>query len=226
MLVALGGCAVKHPTADLVDGKVLFVQDVRLLPHARPRQHERHDRPRTSTTLSARTCRRDHALIDPGADRLLDPLSQHPGRDATDAAQGPGRPGRGRLCGRVAARPGQDTGALALAGGVTGTTPAAGQKIFNGIGGCASCHTLAAPAPRDRRPHLDQELRPDCALPRIDPIRGATLAKCIYTAITDPYAYIPAGYTSGIMPVNFAHDAEPRPRSPRWSTSSRRRRIG
>ena len=26
MLVALGGCAIKHPTADLVQGKILFTE--------------------------------------------------------------------------------------------------------------------------------------------------------------------------------------------------------
>ena len=46
--------------------------------------------------------------------------------------------------GEVAGRPGVDTGALASAGGVTGTTPADGKAVFTGVGGCGSCHTLAA----------------------------------------------------------------------------------
>jgi hypothetical protein len=35
-------------------------------------------------------------------------------------------------------------------------------------------------------------------------IRGKTLAACIKTAITNPYAYIPSGYQKGIMPPDFS----------------------
>ena len=57
------------------------------------------------------------------------------GQDAQDVAA---------YVGLVAGRGGMDTGALATAGGVTGTTPAAGKAVFTGVGGCGSCHTLAA----------------------------------------------------------------------------------
>jgi hypothetical protein len=30
------------------------------------------------------------------------------------------------------------------------------------------------------------------------------LKQCIYTAITRPYAYLPSGYSAGIMPSDFA----------------------
>ena len=36
-----------------------------------------------------------------------------------------------------------------------------------------------------------------------------TLQKCIYTAIVKPYAYIPSGYQSGVMPSNFAQSLKP-----------------
>ena len=47
-------------------------------------------------------------------------------------------------------------------------------------------------------------LKADCALPASQKIRGTTLQKCIETAITHPYAYLPTGYSAGIMPNDFA----------------------
>jgi hypothetical protein len=105
----------------------------------------------------------------------------------------------------VAAVPGQDTGQLAQAGAVSGTTPADGKLVFTGVGGCASCHTLAAAAANGTvGPNLDTRLKPDCALPASIKIRGSTLADCIHKAIIAPYAYIPSGYASGVMPPNFS----------------------
>jgi hypothetical protein len=40
-------------------------------------------------------------------------------------------------------------------------------------------------------------------------VRGKTLAECIHAAITKPYAYIPTGYQSGVMPPNFAQTLGP-----------------
>ena len=40
-------------------------------------------------------------------------------------------------------------------------------------------------------------------------VRGKTLAECIHTAITKPYAYIPSGYQPGMMPSNFAQSLGP-----------------
>ncbi len=40
-------------------------------------------------------------------------------------------------------------------------------------------------------------------------IRGKTLAECIHTAITKPYAYLPTGYHAGVMPPNFATTLSP-----------------
>jgi mono/diheme cytochrome c family protein len=77
--------------------------------------------------------------------------------------------------------------------------------VFTGSAGCSSCHTLAAAgATGTVGPNLDQRLKQDCATAASKRIRGATIDKCIYTAITKPYAYLPSGYPAGIMPSNFA----------------------
>jgi cytochrome c oxidase subunit 2 len=93
----------------------------------------------------------------------------------------------------------------------TSTTPtqapsaAAGKAVFTGSAGCTTCHTLAAAgATGTVGPNLDVRLRKDCATAASKRIRGPTLDKCIFTAITKPYAYIPSGYQPGIMPPNFA----------------------
>jgi cytochrome c oxidase subunit 2 len=84
---------------------------------------------------------------------------------------------------------------------------AAGKTVFTETASptCATCHTLAAAGATGAvGPDLDTRLRSDCATAASKRIRGATLQKCIYTAITNPYAYIPTGYQKGIMPSNFA----------------------
>ena len=93
---------------------------------------------------------------------------------------------------------------------MTGTSAAAGKKVFTGVGGCGSCHTLAdAGTTGTAGPNLDQHLRADCASPQSKQVRGATLQKCIETAIIKPYAYLPAGYQAGVMPANFAQSLKP-----------------
>ncbi len=82
---------------------------------------------------------------------------------------------------------------------------AAGKAVFAGSAGCSSCHTLAAAgATGTVGPNLDVRLRTDCANAASKKIRGATLAQCINTAITKPYAYLPSGYAAGVMPATFA----------------------
>ena len=84
-------------------------------------------------------------------------------------------------------------------------TAAEGKAVFTGVGGCSSCHTLAAAgATGTIGPNLDQRLRTDCQTAESKKIRGATLDECIMTAITKPYAYLPTGFTAGIMPSTFA----------------------
>jgi mono/diheme cytochrome c family protein len=111
----------------------------------------------------------------------------------------------------AAANPGSDVGLLALAtkpkvGVGVATTPELkeGKEIFLGSSGCTSCHTLAdAAATGTIGPNLDERLRSDCESAASKPIRGATLKECITAAVTRPYAYIPSGYTAGIMPSDF-----------------------
>ena len=52
-------------------------------------------------------------------------------------------------------------------------------------------------------------MRSDCALPASKTARGATLAKCIETAIVKPYAFLPSGYAAGVMPSDFGTKLKP-----------------
>lgn len=210
MLVLLGGCAVKHPTANLVAGKVLFSEkcgSCHTLSHAN-----------TSGTTGPNL---DDAFMQDRIDGvkstsiegLIDYWIQYPntqgvmpggllkGQKAQDVAA---------YVGAVAGKSGKDTGALASAGGVSGTTPAAGKLVFTGVGGCASCHTLSAAGSTGVvGPNLDTDLRSNCATAQSQQVRGKTLAECIHTAIVKPYAYIPSGYKSGVMPSNFGTTLKP-----------------
>ena len=110
-------------------------------------------------------------------------------------AAAPGIPGSGSAPAATSSTP--STSATA--------TAAEGKAVFTGVGGCSSCHTLAAAgATGTIGPNLDQRLRTDCQTPASQKIRGATLDECIMTAITKPYAYLPTGFTAGIMPSTFA----------------------
>jgi mono/diheme cytochrome c family protein len=210
MLIALGGCTIKHPTANLVSGKTLFVSkcgSCHTLAHAA-----------TTGTIGPNlddAFRQDRAdgVKSTSIQGLVDYWIQYPntvgvmpaklltGQKAQDVAA---------YVGITAALPGQDTGALAQAGAVTGTTPAAGKMVFNGIGGCGGCHTLAAAASTGTvGPNLDTRLRADCQLPASQAVRGTTLEACIRKAIVDPYAYIPSGYAAGVMPANFGTKLTP-----------------
>lgn len=210
VLLAVGGCAVKHPTANLVSGKVMFQKSCggcHTLSHAN-----------TSGTTGPNlddAFRQDKAdgVKSTSIQGLVDSWIRYPntqgvmpaglvkGQDAQDVAA---------YVAAVAARPGQDTGALAAAGGVQGTTPAAGKQVFTGVGGCGSCHTLAAAGTTGTvGPNLDQDLKTSCASAQSKQVRGATLQDCIKTAIISPYKYIPSGYKAGVMPSNFAQTLKP-----------------
>ena len=94
--------------------------------------------------------------------------------------------------------------------GSSAASIAAGKALFTGAGTCASCHTLAAAgATGTIGPDLTTRLASDCATPASKKIRGATLRACIGKAIVDPYAYIPSGYSPGIMPASFANTLGP-----------------
>jgi mono/diheme cytochrome c family protein len=203
-LVALGGCAVKHPTANLVQGKVLFSQkcgSCHTLAHANasgttgPNLDDVFAQPRAdgmkSTSIQGLV---SYWIRYPNTQGVM-PAGLYKGEDASDVAA---------YVAAVAAKPGKDTGALAAAGGVTGTTPAAGKQVFTGVGGCGSCHALADAGTHGvTGPNLDKDLRTNCATAQSKQARGASLAQCIQTAIVKPYAYIPSGYKAGVMPSNF-----------------------
>jgi len=209
-LVALAGCALKHPVTNVVQGKELFVAKCgacHTLSHA--------------GTAGIRGPNLDDAFREDRANgyksSAIEGLVNYWIKYPNPAGAMP----RGLYTGQkaqnvagyvaaVAAVPGHDTGALAQAGAVSGTTPAAGKSVFTGIGGCSSCHTLAAAhATGTVGPNLDTQLRPSCATPASKRIRGATLKECIHTAIIKPYAYIPSGYHAGIMPSNFSTKLKP-----------------
>lgn len=207
---ALGGCALKHPTADVVKGKELFSAkcgSCHTLAHAGT----------TGTTGPNLddAFRQDRAdgVKSTSIQGLVDYWIQYPSRQGVMPARllkGQDAQNVAAYVGLVAAIPGQDTGALAQAGAVQGTSPAAGKAVFTGIGGCGSCHTLAAAGTTGTvGPNLDTRLKSDCALAASKTARGATLEKCIQTAIVDPYKYLPSGYAAGIMPSNFGTKLKP-----------------
>ena len=205
LLVALGGCTLKHPTANVVRGKVLFTKtcgSCHTLSHAAttgvigPNLDDAFRRYRAdgykSTSIQGLV---DSWIRYPNTQGAM-PAMLYRGQDAQDVAA---------YVAFVAARPGQDTGALASAGGVTGTTPAAGKSVFTGIGGCGSCHTLAAAGTTGTvGPDLSQRLKADCGTAASMKVRGATFKQCIMSAIIKPYSYLPSGYAAGVMPSNFA----------------------
>ncbi len=208
--VVLGGCTLKHPTSNLVTGKELFVSTCgfcHTLGHAGttgaigPNLDDAFRQDRAdgvkSTSIQGLV---DYWIQYPNTQGAM-PARLYTGQKAQDVAA---------YVGTVASLPGQDTGALAQAGAVQGTSAAAGKQVFTGIGGCGSCHVLSAAGTTGNvGPNLDQRLRSDCALAQSKKIRGATLAKCIQTAITNPYAFLPSGYPSGVMPSNFSQKLKP-----------------
>jgi len=215
MLLALGGCTLKHPTANLVRGKQLFVSKCGVchtLSHADTTgaigpnldvafRQDRADGIKSTSIQGLVDYWIQYPNANPDSGAVMPPMV-YKGQDAQDVAA---------YVGAVAARPGQDTGALATAVQATvSPTPAVGKAIFTGPGGCGSCHTLAAAGTTGTvGPNLTQRLASDCASPASKKIRGATLDKCIETAITNPYAYIPSGYTAGVMPNTFSKTLSP-----------------
>jgi mono/diheme cytochrome c family protein len=210
VMLAVGGCAVKHPTANLVSGKVMFQKtcgSCHTLAHASssgttgPNLDDAFRQDRSDGVKSTSIQGLVYNWIRYPNTQGVMPGGLLKGQDAQDVAA---------YVAAVAARPGQDTGALAAAGGVQGTTPAAGKQVFTGVGGCGSCHTLAAAGSSGTvGPNLDQDLKTSCATAQSKQIRGATLAKCIRTAIIKPYAYIPSGFKAGVMPSNFEQTLKP-----------------
>lgn len=215
MLLAAGGCAVKHPTTNVVHGKVLFVSKCGVchtLSHASttgaigPNLDDafRQDRKDgiKSTSIQGLV---SYWIQFPNSNRnsgAVMPAMLYKGQDAEDVAA---------YVAAVAAIPGQDTGALATAvQAQVPITPASGKTVFTGPGGCGSCHTLAAAGTSGTvGPNLDQRLKSDCASAASKRLRGPTLEQCITTAIIKPYAYLPSGFAAGVMPANFSQTLSP-----------------
>jgi mono/diheme cytochrome c family protein len=205
-VTSLSGCDLKHPTANLVVGKQLFV--------AKCGACHTLSRASTSGTVGPNL---DDAFRQDRADGInsasiaglvnywiqypdtagVMPAMLYQDQQAQDVAA---------YVSHAAAVPGVDTGELATAVQQNVTaTPAAGRSIFTGVGGCGSCHTLAAAGTSGTAgPNLTARLASDCRTPASLKIRGATLQRCIETAIDDPYAFIPSGYHAGVMPSNLA----------------------
>jgi mono/diheme cytochrome c family protein len=214
-LLALGGCAIKHPTANLVHGKQLFVAKCaacHTLSHASATGNIG-----PNLDVAFRQDRAD-GIKSTSIEGLVDYWIQYPNANPNSGAVMPPMLYEGQAAQDVAAyvaavasRPGQDTGALATAvQAKVPITPAAGKAVFTGVGGCGACHTLAAAGTTGTAgPNLDQRLKSDCANPTSQRIRGAALNKCILTAIVNPYAFIPSGYTSGVMPNTFSKTLSP-----------------
>jgi mono/diheme cytochrome c family protein len=215
LTLAASGCAIKHPVTDLVRGKQLFVEKCgacHTLSHAD-----------TTGTIGPNlddAFRQDRAdgIKSASIEGLVDFWIQYPNADPDSGAVMPPMLYKGEDAQNVAAYvaavasiPGQDTGALATAVQATvPVTPASGKAVFTGPGGCGACHTLAAAGTTGTvGPNLTERLASDCATPESMRIRGATLAKCIHTAITDPYAYIPSGFAAGVMPNTFSKTLSP-----------------
>jgi mono/diheme cytochrome c family protein len=209
LLIGLAGCSVKHQTGSVVQGKQLFSSKCgacHALSHAG-----------TTGTIGPNLDvayaqdRRDHFSTSeiqglvafqieyPNTQGAM-PAMLYSGQKAQDVAA---------YVARVAAEPGTDTGALANAGTVTGTTPAAGKQVFTGVGTCASCHTLTAAGSTGTVGPSLNTIKTACAAPASQKVRGTSLKACIMKAIVDPYAYIPSGYTAGVMPSNFGTRLKP-----------------
>ncbi len=215
LVVALGGCAIKHPVANLVHGKQLFVAKCaayHTLSHASSTGTVgpnldvvfRQDRADGIKTASIEGLV-DNWILYPNANPdsgAVMPQGLYKGQDAQDVAA---------YVASVAAQPGKDTGALAAAiQAKVPVTPASGKAVFTGPGGCGACHTLAAAGTTGTAgPNLSLRLAADCANPSSQKIRGTSISQCIHTAIVKPYAYIPSGNTSGVMPNTFSKTLSP-----------------
>jgi mono/diheme cytochrome c family protein len=210
IVAGLGGCALKHANANLVNGKMLFAAhcgSCHTLSHANttgtvgPNLDDAFRQDRVdgvkSTSIEGLV---GYWIQYPNTQGVM-PAGLVKGQEAQNVAS---------YVALVAALPGVDTGALATAVAQTvSPTPAVGKSIFTGVGSCGSCHTLSAAGTTGTvGPNLNT-LKAACAAPASQQVRGTTLQKCIETAITHPYAYIPPGYAAGIMPNTFSKTLSP-----------------
>jgi cytochrome c oxidase subunit 2 len=128
--------------------------------------------------------------------------------NVTNAVPGYGTPSSGGSSSSSSGSASSSSGSASSSGSSSSssssTSAAAGKAVFTGSAGCSGCHTLAAAAATGTvGPDLDSRLKADCATAASKQARGASLQQCIQAAITKPYAYLPTGYSAGIMPSNF-----------------------
>jgi cytochrome c551/c552 len=89
------------------------------------------------------------------------------------------------------------SGGTTTSGGGGGGDVAAGKTVF-ASSGCASCHTFKpAGSSGTIGPNLDTAPASDAKADNMP------LAAFVKQSITDPNAYVPKGYSKGIMPSNF-----------------------
>jgi cytochrome c oxidase subunit II len=127
--------------------------------------------------------------------------------NVTEAVPGYGTPAPSGSSSSSSSSPGSSSSSSSGSSTSSGASAsaAAGKAVFVGAAGCGGCHTLAAAgASGTVGPNLDTRLKSDCATAASKKARGATLQQCIETAITKPDAYLPTGYSAGIMPSNFS----------------------
>ena len=189
-LTALAGCEVKQGRADLVNGKRLFVEKCGSC-HVLARAN-------TTGTIGPDLDAAFQRALEDGFRRgtirgvvheqILYPRagSQMPaklvtGEDAQDVAA---------YVAMVAARPGEDTGALVLG-------PTSGPGAVFVQQGCGSCHTLsAAQSTGTSGPNLDRVL----AGQSVEQIRES---------IVNPNAEISPGFQPGVMPEDYGRRLTP-----------------
>ena len=182
MLLVLGGCAVKHPTTNLVHGKVLFVAKCgacHTLSHAS-----------TTGTVGPNlddAFRQDRAdgIKSTSIQGLISYWIQYPNTQGAMPAflyKGQSAEDVAAYVAQVAAKPGVDTGALATAvQAQVPITAAAGKTVFTGVGGCGSCHKVASAGtsgtagPDLARPMLSLDGGPDGAVSADGRVAGCYL---------------------------------------------------
>jgi mono/diheme cytochrome c family protein len=201
LAVAAGGCGARAGTADVVNGKAVFVQrcgSCHVLERAGtagktgPNLDQAFG-PSRRDGLGSKTIAgvvRDQILY-PGRNSPM-PAKIVTGEDAREVAA---------YVGMVAGLPGKDQGALATAG-LAGATD--GKQIFTAAG-CGGCHTLsAAAASGNIGPNLNDLAK---SAPKLKP--GTPPAQYVEESIVKPNAFIAPGYQAGVMPQSYGSQLTP-----------------
>ena len=198
------GCGARGSKADLVHGKALFTQKCGAC-HTLARAGTKGIQgPNLDAAFaSARTQGFGSSGIE-GVVRdqishvrrgSIMPLNLVRGSDARDVAA---------YVAHAAAKPGQDTGALASAGQGGGGNN--GKAIFTS-NGCNSCHTLSSAAATGTvGPNLNT-LRSSAA--KFGKQLHETPQQYVEQSIKDPNAFVVPGYPKGVMPSNFGTTLKP-----------------